>query len=91
VARECAFVSIHFNPILSRNERPCAFAAVHLPYRLTAIKWPAAIRGQVSQSKAIANVETPPAQGVFGGISFLGGHHRRAAGTRPVQFRSSGR
>jgi hypothetical protein len=56
-----------------------------------AIKWLPAIRGQSSQSKAIANVGTPPAQGVFGDISFLGGRHHRAAGTRPGQFRSSGR
>ena len=41
-------------------------------------------------SKAIAYVERPPAQGVFGDISFFGDRHGHAAGTSSGQFRSSG-
>jgi hypothetical protein len=41
-------------------------------------------------SKAIAYVERPPAQGVFGDISLFGDRHGHATGTSSGQFRSSG-
>ena len=50
-----------------------------------AIKWRPAHPRSSNQSKAIANVERPPAQGVFGDIRFL----RPCTATRPAQAQAN--